>query len=154
MIVNYPDQEVVLGTDSIYLAGLDNKGKNFKSWRKEAVKLLCDIGFSGVVYVPEDRSGEEWPDRKNQIEWEWKALMSSKKIIFWVPEGFDILNPRVDIAEIITNMEFGYISSSLPKRKIFYGYNKPNRFFDLRLSKFGNQPSNNLGDLLLKAVRS
>ena len=38
---------------SIFLAGPTPRSKEVKSWRPEAIRLLKEKGFDGVVFVPE-----------------------------------------------------------------------------------------------------
>ena len=53
MIVNYSDQEIIKGEKSIFLAGPTPREKDIISWRNEAIKILENLGFDGIVYVPE-----------------------------------------------------------------------------------------------------
>lgn len=79
--------------------------------------------FQGVVYVPEhpdDRPFFEPGDQRtetyqSQCEWEWDALHTTKKIVFWVPRDLDTL------PGFTTNIEFGFYVSS---GKVIYG--RPN----------------------------
>lgn len=40
---------------SIFLAGPTPRSRATRSWRPEALDMLRDLGFSGHVFVPEDR---------------------------------------------------------------------------------------------------
>ena len=53
MIINYSDQEVIKGKKSIFLGGPTPREENVASWRTEACKILEEMQFDGVVYVPE-----------------------------------------------------------------------------------------------------
>lgn len=64
MIINYSDQEIIKGKKSIFLAGPTPRKEDIVSWRKEAIKILEENNFDGIVYVPEyssmkPRSGYE-----------------------------------------------------------------------------------------------
>ena len=53
MIVNYSDQEVLKNQKSIFLAGPTPRGENVESWRTKACNIIEQLGFDGIVYVPE-----------------------------------------------------------------------------------------------------
>lgn len=115
MNINYSDQPVMLGDKSIFLAGPTPRDKKISSWRPEACKYLSDLGFSGIVYVPELSSGEAQFNYDNQIDWEWNALDSASVILFWVPREMH------NMPALTTNVEFGYY---VREKKVFYG--RPN----------------------------
>lgn len=102
MQVNYSDQEVILARKSIFLAGPTPRDEAVHSWRPYAIKLLREMGFDGVVYVPEYETGEVLHNYDNQIEWEWKALDHAGAILFWVPRNLETM------PAFTTNVEFGY----------------------------------------------
>lgn len=102
MQVNYSDQEVILAKKSVFLAGPTPRDKAVYSWRPYAVKLLREMNFDGVVYVPEYSTGEVLNDYDSQIAWEWKALDNAGAILFWVPRNLE------NMPAFTTNVEFGY----------------------------------------------
>lgn len=102
MQVNYSDQEVILARKSIFLAGPTPRDEAVHSWRPYAIKLLREMGFDGVVYVPEYETGEVLHNYDNQIAWEWKALDQAGAILFWVPRNLKTM------PAFTTNVEFGY----------------------------------------------
>jgi hypothetical protein len=53
MTISYYDQEVIEGEKSIFLAGPTPRTPGIISWRKEACEILEELGFNGIVYVPE-----------------------------------------------------------------------------------------------------
>jgi hypothetical protein len=53
-------------TKSIFLAGPTSRNKEVPSWRPDALQLLDDMGFDGVVFLPEDRNGEVHLDYDDQ----------------------------------------------------------------------------------------
>lgn len=102
MQVNYSDQEVILARKSIFLAGPTPRDEAVHSWRPYAIKLLREMGFDGVVYVPEYSTGEVLHNYDSQIAWEWKALDNAGAILFWVPRNLETM------PAFTTNVEFGY----------------------------------------------
>ena len=100
--VNYSDQEVILARKSIFLAGPTPRDEAVHSWRPYAIKLLREMGFDGVVYVPEYSTGEVLHNYDSQIAWEWKALDNAGAILFWVPRNLETMPAYT------TNVEFGY----------------------------------------------
>jgi hypothetical protein len=102
MQVNYSDQEVILARKSIFLAGPTPRDEAVHSWRPYAIKLLREMGFDGVVYVPEYSTGEVLHNYDSQIAWEWKALDNAGAILFWVPRNLETMPAYT------TNVEFGY----------------------------------------------
>lgn len=149
MIINYADKAVLKERNSIFLAGPTPRSTDIKSWRPEALKILNDLGFEGVVYVPE----REIDDRTNggpaQAMWEREALFNAKVIVFWIPRSFP------DMPAFTSNIEFGYWIAK-DKNKVIYG--RPdnsikNSYLDwLYKLETKRTPCSNLGDLLEKAL--
>lgn len=115
MIINYSDQEVIKGKKSIFLAGPTPRGENVVSWRTEACQNLEQMGFDGVVYVPEYSTWKPKEDYVDQAMWERIALTDATVILFWVPRKLP------NMAAFTTNVEFGYW---LHSGKVVYG--RPN----------------------------
>ena len=113
MIINYSDQPVLNAIKSVFLAGPTPRSKDVNSWRPAACRYLEDIGFDGVVYVPEFSTGEAQFNYDNQVEWEWEALEKASIIAFWVPR-----NKSIDMLGLTTNIEFGYY---VRNSKVLYG---------------------------------
>lgn len=98
---------------SIFLAGPSPRGQDHYNWRPEALKILENIGFDGVVFVPLPRDGQWAPNFDAQVEWELTYLEESSIIVFWVPRKLDTL------PAFTTNVEFGmYVKSG----KIILGF--------------------------------
>lgn len=101
-------------TKSIFLAGPTPRNKEEQeSWRPDALKILEDKGFDGVVFVPEGRDGKFKMDYDDQIGWEEKYLNIADCIVFWVPrdltpdsKGFPLM------AAFTTNVEWGVWADS------------------------------------------
>lgn len=147
MVINYSDQEVIKGEKSIFLAGPTPRSENVKSWRGEACKRLEEMGFEGVVYVPEYSTWSPKMDYLDQVSWEREALIEATTILFWIPRSFP------DMPALTTNVEFGYWMHS---GKIIYG--RPDeaekiKYLDwLYEEDYGMKPVNNLDELLEKAI--
>lgn len=146
MKINYSDQEIIKGEKSIYLVGPTSGDKNIPSWRLEACKYLEEIGFDGVVYVPEI-STKEKEKGKNQERWERHAILESSIICFWIPKEIE------NDLYTDTDLDFGYWFST---NKVIYGTNaqtKTTRYLDwLYRLDYKKDPENNLEDLLNKSV--
>ena len=112
MKVNYSDQPVIKGEKSIFLAGPTPRGENAKSWRTEACQKIGELGFDGVVYVPEYSTWKPKEDYVDQAMWEREALTEATVIMFWIPRSLP------DMPAFTTNVEFGYW---LHTGKVIYG---------------------------------
>lgn len=104
----------------IFLAGPTKRNSKYsKSWRKEAVDILKELGYDGIVYIPEYEDTLEFDDSDEgvgeQTEWEWEALGKSRVIVFWVPRNM------TDMMGFTTNTEFGKYTTLRPDR-IVLGY--------------------------------
>lgn len=91
---------------SIFLAGPTPRGPEPPSWRPDAVRLLRDAGFDGVVFVPEDADGAWRGSYIDQVAWERDALQAADVILFWVPREL------TQMPAFTTNVEFGIWASS------------------------------------------
>ena len=107
-------------TKSIFLAGPTPRNKEEQeSWRPDALQILEDKGFDGVVFVPEDRNGEFKLDYDDQVGWEEKYLNVADCIVFWVPRDLEPDSKGYPkMAAFTTNVEFGTWQSS---GKIVFG---------------------------------
>lgn len=72
MKVNYSDEPVVKAEKSIFLAGPIPRDIEVQTWRKEAIKLSQDLGFDGIVYVPERKFDDRTFNYDNQVWWKEK----------------------------------------------------------------------------------
>jgi len=105
------DEELELKDKSIFLAGpTPNTLSNRKSWRGEALKILAELGFNGLVFVPERQgffNGKKLPEDifrglyNEQVEWEEDHLKRATCIAFWIPR--DLKN----LPGFTTNIEWG-----------------------------------------------
>ncbi len=154
MIISFSDSEVIEGNKSIFLAGptirnVDMVGWQKGGWRKEALEILKELGFDGVVYVPEFETPSPELDYKKQTHWEWNALHNSTVIVFWIPRIFP------DLPALTTNVEFGYYLGI--GKNVVYG--RPDNahkvryldmLYDLSASK---KPFNSLRETLEVAIK-
>lgn len=86
---------------AIFLAGPTPRDPLTPSWRPEALRILEDMGYNGVVFVPEPRSGVWATDYMDQASWEQRCIKMSDTTVFWVPR-----NMR-SMPGLTTNVEFG-----------------------------------------------
>jgi len=94
---------------SIFLAGPTPRNKDeVESWRPDALKILEDKGFDGVVFVPEGRDGKFKLDYDDQIGWEEKYLNVADCIVFWIPRDISHDSKGYPkMAAFTTNVEWG-----------------------------------------------
>lgn len=96
-------------TKSLFLCGPTPRNPDEQeSWRPDALDILRDKGFTGTVFVPEDRDGNFKLDYDDQIAWEEKYLNIADCIVFWVPR--DLTLDSKDFPKMpafTTNVEFG-----------------------------------------------
>ncbi len=94
---------------SIFLAGPTPRNRDeVKSWRPDALEILRDKGFDGVVFVPEPRGGKFKSEYDDQVEWEEKYLNIADCIVFWVPRDLSLdKNDFPKMAAFTTNVEWG-----------------------------------------------
>lgn len=148
MIVNYSDESPVLNSNSIFLAGPTPRKKEILSWRPDAIKILNELKFSGIVYVPEHKQEtKEDYDYLTQVEWEHTCLENCGVICFWVPRKLP------DMPAFTTNVEFGrYVGKS----KVVYGrpdWSEKNNYLDWLYHKItGETPVNTMENLIKIAL--
>ena len=93
-------------TKSIFLAGPTPRNDKSLGWRNEALQILDNLNYDGVVYVPENRDDKPFnpDDKDDQIEWEHKCLKAADAIVFWIPREF---REDHEMIALTTNVEFG-----------------------------------------------
>ena len=147
MIINYSDQEIIKNKKSIFIAGPTPRDKKIKSWRTTVCEKLSELGFNGVVYVPEYSTHKPKTDYVDQAMWEREALIAATVIMFWIPR--DLPN----MPAFTTNVEFGYW---LHSGKIIYG--RPDnaskiKYLDwLYQEDYNKKPINDLNKLLKESI--
>lgn len=98
-------------TKSIFLAGPTPRSPKVKSWRPEALKILKNLKYDGVVFLPEFRNAKCDKPPKSwtydmQCNWEHKCLDMADIILFWVPRKLRTM------PAFTTNVEFGLYANS------------------------------------------
>ena len=147
MRVNFSDEVVLKGKKSIFLAGPTPREEKVASWRVDAVKKLEELGFDGVVFVPEYSTWVPKTNYVDQANWEREALTEATAIMFWIPRSLP------DMPGFSTNVEFGYW---LHSKKVIYG--RPDgapktKYLDwLYKTDYNEEPYNDLDKLLENAV--
>lgn len=86
---------------SIFLAGPTPRDAAVASWRPDALRLLAERGFAGVVFVPEPRDGAWVRDYEGQIAWEEAHLHMADVVLFWLPRALG------SMPGLTTNDEWG-----------------------------------------------
>jgi 8-oxo-dGTP pyrophosphatase MutT (NUDIX family) len=131
---------------SIFLAGPTPRSNEVPSWRPQAISILEELGYDGVVFVPEINNGE-WPrEYEEQILWEEAALHLSDCIVFWVPRDMTTL------PALTTNVEFGRWYES---GKVVFGapgYAQNVRYLEYYAKKFAVPVMHTLTDILIAAM--
>lgn len=131
---------------SIFLAGPSPRGEQDANWRPEALRILEELGFDGIVYVPLPEDGQWAPDYDGQVEWEDRCLQRSDVIVFWIPRDLDSL------PGFTTNVEFGmWVSSG----KIVLGHPPrapKTRYLDWHAKKHGVPIREDLKSTLRAAI--
>ncbi len=152
LYINTSDNEVRFSKNSIFLAGPTQRDSTFEtSWRKEAIEILKQLDFNGVVYVPEFLEDVSFTDDflKNQINWEWQALDNAGIIVFWIPRE------KEKLPGFATNVEFGRYVTLKPD-KVVLGYPETAceiEYLKLLYKKEANKdPKHTLIETLISAV--
>jgi hypothetical protein len=90
---------------SIFLEGPTPTKNGAHSWRTDALRLLEEAGYDGVVFIPESRPDEFGntrfrADYTDQVEWEYAHRQMADVILAWVPR-------TTEDPGITTNYELG-----------------------------------------------
>ncbi|HVI69789.1 MAG TPA: nucleoside 2-deoxyribosyltransferase domain-containing protein [Magnetospirillaceae bacterium] len=90
---------------SIFLIGPSPRAASVQSWRPEAIRILAEMGYDGVVFVPEprgERKDDLGPDGYlNQVDWEEECMNMADIIMCWLPR-----DPQT-MPGFTTNVELG-----------------------------------------------
>src|SRR3989338_7360146 len=100
-IVYAPEEPPSSWTKSLFLAGPTPRDKSVPSWRPEALRLLEEASYDGVVFVPENRGGTVKVDYTGEVEWEERCLNFADVVLFWVPREMKTM------PALTTNVEWG-----------------------------------------------
>jgi uridine kinase len=99
------------GRPSIFLVGPTPRSPEVPSWRPEAVRLLREQGFTGMVFYPEEAPGPDGISRFTgefdaQVAWEHARLREATVILAYVPRDM------ATMPALTTNVEFGLYATS------------------------------------------
>lgn len=105
-VVYAPEKPPERFAKSLFLAGPSPRSPEDPNWRPEALKLLEEMGYDGVVFVPLPRNGVWSHGYDDQVDWELRHLHMSDAIVFWVPRDVKRL------PAFTTNVEYGMFFDS------------------------------------------
>lgn len=149
MIINYSDNKVIKAKKSIFLAGPTPRSLDIETWRNEAIKILENLNFDGIVYIPELEHDNRTFNYENQVWWEREALYNASVIVFWIPRSRSLPG-------FTTNVEFGYWLAK-NKNKVIYGRpddSEKNKYLDwLYETETKKVPFNDLQNLLKEVLK-
>lgn len=143
-VIYYDDEIPDQVNKSIFLAGVSVRpNQNLESWRKDALQILDDKGFDGVVFIPEfkDKKAKNIFSYDKAIEWEDKYLNMADCILFWVPR-------TKDLPGFTTNVEWGRWESS---GKVVLGF-PDNAEKVSYLKHYANKYNVEIGDSLTETI--
>jgi len=86
---------------SIMLVGPTPRSPEVDSWRPDALRILKQLGYDGVVFVPEPKDGKWRHNYEGQIETEEKMLNRADCIVCWIPRNMQTM------PALTTNDEYG-----------------------------------------------
>ncbi|MCC6553022.1 MAG: hypothetical protein IT372_08375 [Polyangiaceae bacterium] len=99
------DLQLAAGPRSIFLAGPTARGLPRTPWRVRALELLGEVGYAGLVVIPEfcdgqfevhapevfDRGNSPVPTLRSRsyhvLRWETCGIERSSIVLFWMPFG-------------------------------------------------------------------
>lgn len=147
--MNIPDEIV----KSLFLAGPSIRSNDIIDWRHEALRVLEDINYDGVVFLPIPKNkfygGDDNPDwtYDGQVNWEEACRHVADKIVFWVDRDI-----KGGMPGFTTNVEYG---KDLDTNKVMYG--RPDkadkcRYLDDLAIKRKLKVYNNLKELLQETI--
>lgn len=144
MEINYSNEKPIESKYSLFLAGPTPRQSDVISWRPEALKIIENLGFDGVVYVPEYKNDNNY-NYLNQVEWEYTCLNQCSIVCFWIPRKLSIL------PGFTTNIEFGrYVDKSVYGRP---DWAEKKGYLDWFYPKItGRKVHNNMYDLFKEAI--
>jgi 8-oxo-dGTP pyrophosphatase MutT (NUDIX family) len=100
---------------SLYLAGPTPRDPNVPSWRPDALRILEQLGYDGVVFIPESQDGQRSSDYDQQMDWELDAMRRSDVILFWIPATPDTLPANTTRVEFGLQIHSGKIILGIPQ---------------------------------------
>lgn len=114
-VVSAPQQPPTTLSKTIFLAGPSPRTAEQPNWRPEALRILEELGYDGVVLNPLPETLDLRHGYDLQVTWEKQCLAMADVIVFWVPRDMK------DLPALTTNVEYGmYFDSG----KTILGYPK------------------------------
>lgn len=135
--------------NAIFLAGPCPRNPNEDDfWRPQAIQILKDIGFNGVVLNPTNKYYDESDTNhlEKQTKWEYEAMHKASAIVFWIERSDE--HPS-----LTTNIEFG---NWIGKPSVYYGWSKSaihNSYIENRLNMLGLKRYSTLRSMLIQVVK-
>lgn len=124
-------------TKSVFLAGpsLRPEQSHMISWRLKAIKILEQLNYDGVVFIPEARGGNHLDLEFSKVnEWEHKCMNIADNILFYINR-----NIEEGLLGLTTNTEVGIWFSS-GKSVLCTEPNSDNIRYQEALAKSNNVP--------------
>ena len=126
----YNDPELphpLIRQQSVFLAGPTSRRQILEyNWRSEAVALLREAHFPGVIYVPEPRGEEDEGDftEKSYIDRWWSdRLLSASHSVFWVPrQGVEMLGLNTNFEWGFMTAKFLFMQEQAESQELFVGW--------------------------------
>ena len=131
---------------SIFLAGPTPRSDDVESWRDDAINLLIENNYDGVVFIPEARNGKKYPNYDDQIQWEEQMMNLCDCLLFWIPRNMETM------PALTTNIEWGKYQKS---EKIVIGFpenSEKNRYIEKECKKLSIDVNKTLEDTIKKAI--
>lgn len=134
--------------NSIFLAGPCPRDNYEDDWRNEAIDILTDLGFDGIILNPTNPNYDKTDEGHllKQLQWEIEAMHKSSAIIFWVERTEE--HPA-----FTTNIEFG---QWYDKPRVYCGWTNnaiKNNYLENRLNLIGKKRYKTLESLCKQVVK-
>ena len=113
--LNFYGEQVIQGYKSLYLAGPTTLEATFnESWRKMACNMLKDLGYRGIVYIPEFKE-KVYHEESKDLDWDLKAFEKADIVLFYIP------NNKIDNLDNKFYTDFGFILGKKPEKCMLCG---------------------------------
>lgn len=109
---------------ALFLVGPTPRSRGVQSWRPEALRILEEIGYDGVVFSPERRSREVKSSYDDQVNWEDAALNMADTIVCWVPRNMETMPALTTNTEIGEWMKSGKLVFGAPDDAVNVRYHQ------------------------------
>jgi 8-oxo-dGTP pyrophosphatase MutT (NUDIX family) len=158
MLLVFSDENLPATTKkSIFLEGPSPRSPEVTDWRPEAVQILQELNYDGIVYIPIPRGIFLGKDKKDieydtQIPFEKTARKRSDVIVSWVARVIDRTRHDLGMPGFTTNFE---LAEDMATKKVLYG--RPDtaekcKYLDTCATDYGIPIFNSLHAILTEAV--